>query len=57
MLYVPDLNVKVVRSQEIYPPAAQKDGSHHERALERYRTICSRIEVSVAAKCLDHMHF
>ena len=39
MLYVPDLNVKVVRSQEIYPPAAQEDGSHQERAVERYRTI------------------
>ena len=50
MPYVPDLNVKIVRTQEIYETAAQEDGSHQERALERHRVICRRIEVSVAAK-------
>ena len=45
MPYVPDLNVKIVRTQEIYETAAQEDGSHQERALERHRGICRCIEV------------
>ncbi len=56
MSYVPDLNVKVARTQEIYKTAAQEDSSHQERALERHRAICRRIEVSVAAQFLERMH-
>ena len=56
MSYVPDANVQDVRTQETSIPAAQEGASHQERALERHRAICRRIDVSFAAKCLEHMH-
>ena len=55
MSYVPDANVQDVRTQEIYK-TAQEGASHQERALERHRAIRRRINVSFAAKCLEHMH-